>query len=280
MNTEARGPTGTLYVVGTPIGNLDDLSARAIAVLKNVDAIAAEDTRRTGGLLSRIGAKAPLIAYHEHNEREKAAQLLTRIAAGESIALVSDAGMPTISDPGWFLVGQARAQGLAVVSVPGPSAVTAALSIAGLPTDRFVFEGFLPRREAARRARLEELATETRTLVFFESVHRLGATIAAMAAAFGATRPAAIVRELTKLHESCYAGTLAELVEQIGNTVPRLGEFVVLVGGAAAVAPRDTAEVRRVYAILARAVPPREAVALTASITGQSRNAIYRLVRA
>jgi 16S rRNA (cytidine1402-2'-O)-methyltransferase len=280
MNTEARGPSGTLYVVGTPIGNLDDLSTRAIAVLKEVDAIAAEDTRRTGGLLSRIGAKAPLIAYHEHNEREKASQLLTRIVAGENVALVSDAGMPTISDPGWFLVARARARGLPVVSVPGPSAVTAALSIAGLPTDRFVFEGFLPRRAAARRARLEALATETRTLVFFESVHRLGAAIAAMAAAFGAARPAAIARELTKLHESCYTGTLAELSERLEQEVPHLGEFVVIVGGAPAVASPEWVDAKRVYEILARAVPPREAVALTASITGRSRNEIYRLVRA
>ena len=274
-------PSGVLYVVGTPIGNLDDLSSRAIDVLKHVDVIAAEDTRRTAGLLSRIGAKAPLIAYHDHNERERAPELLDRIAAGQRVAIVSDAGMPTISDPGWHVVAAARARGLDVVSVPGPSALTAALSIAGLPTDRFVFEGFLPRRDTARRARLEMLANEQRTLVFFEAVHRIAATLAAMAEVFGGARRAAIARELTKLHEACYTGTLAELVSRLEHDVPQRGEFVVLVGGAP-IEPRheEDVEVQRIYSILTRSLAPREAVALTAEISGVSRNAVYRVTRA
>jgi 16S rRNA (cytidine1402-2'-O)-methyltransferase len=280
MNTEAKGSAGTLYIVGTPIGNLDDLSARAIDVLKKVNAIAAEDTRRTAGLLSRIGAKAPLIAHHDHNEREETARLLDRVAAGENVALVSDAGMPTISDPGWYLVAQAQERALRVVSVPGPSAVTAALSIAGLPTDRFVFEGFLPRRAAARRARLEELALEARTLVFFESVHRLADSLAAMALAFGGARAAVVVRELTKLHESCYRGSLAELAARLDDEIPLLGEFVVLVGGAPTPPTPEAAEAERIYRLLEHSVPPREAVALTAAITGLSRNEVYRRTRA
>lgn len=280
MSTEAERRSGTLYVVGTPIGNLDDISGRASDVLKTVNSIAAEDTRRTARLLSRIGAKVPLIAYHDHNERDRAPALLDRIAAGENIALVSDAGMPTISDPGWYLVAQARARGLDVVSIPGPSALTAALSIAGLPTDRFVFEGFLPRRGAARRARLAELAAETRTLVFFESVHRLADALTAMIEVFGAARDAAIVRELTKVHESCYTGSLGTLAARLGNELPQLGEFVVLVRGAQWDSPRDAAEAHRVYAVLTRALPPRDAVALTAEITGLSRNQVYRLTRA
>jgi len=280
MSNEPRVSAGTLYVVGTPIGNLDDLSVRACEVLKRVNAIAAEDTRRTAGLLSRIGVKAPLIAYHEHNERERATALLDRVAAGQRIALVSDAGMPTISDPGWYLVAAARARGLEVISVPGPSAVTAALSIAGLPTDRFTFEGFLPRRAGPRRARLEALVNDPRTLVFFESVHRLAESLAAMHSGLGAERPAAVLRELTKLHESCYVGTLAELLARLEQDLPQRGEFVVIVAGASVRSSADAAEACRVYAILERSVGAQTAVAMTAEITGLSRNAVYRHTRA
>lgn len=222
---------GKLYVVGTPIGNLDDLTPRAREVLAAADVIAAEDTRRTRGLLSRIGVEARLIAYHEHNEEKRTAELLERVAGGESIALVSDAGTPLISDPGWRLVRAAREAGLDVVPVPGPSAAIVALCAAGLPTDRFVFEGFLPRRSGARAERLRELKHERRTLVFYEAVHRLAETLAALAEHFGADRGAALARELTKVHEQIRSGTIADLIAKLGAEIPLLGEFVIVVAG-------------------------------------------------
>jgi 16S rRNA (cytidine1402-2'-O)-methyltransferase len=270
---------GTLYVVGTPIGNLQDLSPRARDVLGRVDAIAAEDTRRTGGLLSSIGLKVPLIAHHEHNEEQRSADVVERLAAGESIALVSDAGMPLISDPGWRLVQRALHAGIPVQAVPGPSAVTAALSVSGLPTDRFVFEGFLPRREAARAARLKQLAAERRTIVLFESVHRVGETVAALIDAFGRDRAVSVARELTKIHEQTFAGSLADLAAALGERVPLLGEFVIVVAGTDIEAAADEAEVERVFNVLRRELPPGKAVALTAELTGVPRNRVYRLTR-
>jgi 16S rRNA (cytidine1402-2'-O)-methyltransferase len=222
---------GKLFVVATPIGNLDDLTPRAREVLAAVDVIAAEDTRHTRGLLSRIGVEARLIAYHEHNERERVAELLERLKSGATVALVSDAGTPLISDPGWRLVRSAREQGIEVAPVPGPSAAIAALCCAGLPTDRFVFEGFLPRSDGARAARLRELRSERRTLVFYESVHRLPETFAALVDHFGADREAALARELTKVHEQLRSGTLAALAASLGTEVPLLGEFVLVVAG-------------------------------------------------
>jgi 16S rRNA (cytidine1402-2'-O)-methyltransferase len=269
-------PAGTLFVVGTPIGNVSDLSERASRVLSLVDVIAAEDTRRTRGLLTRIGAKTPLIAYHDHNEAEVAPQLIERLAAGARIALVSDAGMPTISDPGMTLVALARSHGIAVHSVPGPCAATAALSVTGLPSDRYCFEGFLPRRAGQRKARLEALAHERRTMIFYESVHRIAATLTAMAEVFGSQRPAAVVRELTKLHESCYIDTLAELSAH--RDIEARGEFVIVVAGAPEVTDEDL-EVMRVYSVLAQQLEPKQAVALTAQLTGRARNDVYRLAR-
>ena len=271
--------SGTLYVVGTPIGNLDDLSLRARNVLGAVDLIVAEDTRRTRGLLSSIGLKRTLIAYHEHNERQRTPDLIARLAAGESLALVSDAGMPTISDPGVRLVRAALAESIPVVSVPGPSAETAALSISGLATDRFAFEGFLPRRSGARRERLGLLLAESRTMIFYESVHRLREAVVALAEAFGATRQAVIARELTKLHESVYRGTLAELASRLGEDIPLKGEFVVLVAGRTDIETASAAEVQRVFSILNNGTTAKEAVALTAKITGLSRNEVYQLTR-
>jgi 16S rRNA (cytidine1402-2'-O)-methyltransferase len=268
---------GRLYVVGTPIGNLGDLSERARSVLASADLIAAEDTRRTRGLLSSIGVGRPVIAYHEHNERERAADLLQRLEAGQSVALVSDAGMPLISDPGWALVRGALQRQIPVISVPGPSALVAALSVAGLPTDRFVFEGFLPRRAAARATRLAELASEPRTLVFFEAVHRIDATLAALAAAFGPERRAALARELTKQHESVYAGGLGELREGLGTLIPLKGEFVIVVAGAELTPATQDAE--RVYALLRSELAPDAALRLAAAITGVRRNELYRLTR-
>src|SRR5690606_30354856 len=238
---------GALYVVGTPIGNLDDLSPRAREVLGRVSAIAAEDTRRTSGLLSSIGLKKPLIAFHEHNEERRADAVLERLAQGESLALVSDAGMPLISDPGWRLVERAIEAGFDVLSVPGPSAVAAALSVSGLPTDRFVFEGFLPRKAHARDARLKALVAEERTLVLFESVHRLGETLPALVRIFGAERRACAARELTKLHEQVFRGTLEEIERALGAEIPLLGEFVLVLAGAGAPDAHSQADVRRIF---------------------------------
>lgn len=279
MNVSEDYPHGALFVVGTPIGNAGDLSARAADVLAHVDVIAAEDTRRTRGLLTRIGTKTQLIAYHDHSDAAVSAQLLERLAAGARVALVSDAGMPTISDPGMQLVARARERGIAVVSVPGPCAATAALSVSGLPSDRYCFEGFLPRRPGARSARLRELRSEPRTLIFYESVHRLAEALTALAEIFGAERRACIARELTKLHESVYSDTLGQLAARLGHDIELRGEFVIVVAGSAA-AVADDAEVARIYAVLAHELEPRQAVSLTARLTGRSRNDVYRLARA
>jgi 16S rRNA (cytidine1402-2'-O)-methyltransferase len=276
--TDTRPDRGKLYVVGTPIGNVDDLSPRARSVLAMADVIAAEDTRHTRGLLSRIGVESRLIAYHEHNETERVATLLEQLAAGKSVALVSDAGTPLISDPGWRLVHAAQAAGVTVVPVPGPCAAIAALSAAGLPTDHFVFEGFLPRRDGARAERLDALRHEPRTIVLYEAVHRIEATLAALCAAFGGERRAAIARELTKTHEQIVTGTLTELAARLESGIPALGEFVIVVAGAAATTP-DEAEAQRVYALLAAELPPDQALKLAGAITGVPRNVLYRLTR-
>jgi 16S rRNA (cytidine1402-2'-O)-methyltransferase len=271
--------SGTLFVVATPIGNLDDLSPRARETLCQVEIVAAEDTRRTRGLLSSIGAQPRVIACHEHNEDTRTEQLLERLRAGADIALVSDAGTPLISDPGWKLVTAALAAGIEVRTIPGPSAVVAALAVSGLATDRYVFEGFLPRRALQRTEHLRGLAREPRTLVFFESVHRLADTLRALAEELGASRRAVIARELTKVHEAVYAGSLEELRAGLGRSIPLLGEFVIVVAGSAEDVPVRASEIRRVFALLRDELPPDKATALTASITGASRNTVYRLTR-
>jgi 16S rRNA (cytidine1402-2'-O)-methyltransferase len=271
--------SGTLFVVATPIGNLEDLSPRARDTLCEVEIVAAEDTRRTRGLLSSIGAQPRVLAYHEHNEDARTAELIEKLRAGASIALVSDAGTPLINDPGWKLVAAAQDAGIEVRAIPGPSAVLAALAVSGLATDRYVFEGFLPRRAEQRAVHLRGLAHEPRTLVFFESVHRLADALSALEEELGAGRRATIARELTKLHEDVYTGSLAELKRELGRSIPLLGEFVIVVAGAAEDTPVEAEEIRRVYALLSAELPPDKATALTASITGASRNAIYRLTR-
>ena len=276
--TDIRSDRGRLYVVGTPIGNVDDLSPRARDVLAKADIIAAEDTRHTRALLSRIGVESRLIAYHEHNEAERVPSFLKQLERGVSIALVSDAGTPLISDPGWRLVNAAREAGIVVVPIPGPCAAIAALCAAGLPTDHFVFEGFLPRRTAARAERLQSLRAEQRTIVLYEAVHRVAETLAAVRAAFGDDRRAAIARELTKTHEQIATGTLGELAGRLGASIPLLGEFVLVVAGAPVTAP-DESEARRVYALLAAELAPDQALKLTAAVTGVSRNVLYRLTR-
>jgi len=271
---------GILYVIATPIGNLADLSLRAREVLATVDLVAVEDTRRGGRLLAHLGLDKKLWSLHEHNEDSQTSKLLAQLKRGRKLGLISDAGTPLISDPGFQLVAGAQAAGFTVVSVPGPSAVTAALSVAGLATDRFVFEGFLPRRAKQRRARLEALAAEPRTLVFFEAVHRIEAALAALAEVFGGERQATLARELTKLHEQVLGGSLADLSAAIGDKVPLLGEFVIVVAGAKARPVADDDEIQRVYRLLAEELPPAKAVALCAKITGRSRNAVYALTRA
>ena len=268
--------SGTLWVVATPIGNLDDLSARARSVLGSVVVIAAEDTRHTRHLLQHFGLATPLLALHEHNEAGVVAALLARLAAGEDLALVSDAGTPLISDPGFRLVRAARAAGLRVAPVPGPAALIAALSVAGLPSERFVFEGFLPAKAGARRQYLAALVGEARTLVFYEAPHRLEATLADLAAAFGSERPAALARELTKLHETVIDATLGDLMARVAaDADQRRGEIVLIVGGNDAQAAQALAEGRRLYALLRGELAPARAARIAAEFTGASRRALY-----
>jgi len=270
---------GTLFVVATPIGNLDDVSARALEVLASVDVVLAEDTRHTAKLLERHRVRARSVSLHDHNEDRVAPDLVARMAAGESMALVCDAGTPLVSDPGYRLVRLTREGGVRVSPVPGPSALIAALSVAGLPTDRFAFEGFLPARAGARRRRLVDLAAETRTLVFYEAPHRVVATVADLAAAFGGEREAVLARELTKRFETVHGGSLAALPAWLAERPERLrGEFVIVVAGAAPRAASDRLDDadQHVLAVLADALPAREAAALAARITGQARNRLYR----
>jgi len=270
---------GNLYVIATPIGNLGDLGSRARELLGSVDLVAAEDTRRSGRLLQHLGLDARLVSLHEHNEDAQTANLIAELEAGRSVALISDAGTPLISDPGLRLVAGARASGIPVIPIPGPSAITAALSVSGLATDRFVFEGFLPRKESARRERLKVLSSEPRTLVFFEAVHRIQATVADLSSHFGPDRDATLARELTKLHEQIITGRLADLDAALGQRIPLRGEFVIVVAGRDAEVDTDDAQTRRVYGLLAEALPPSDAVTLCARITGRSRNDVYALTR-
>jgi 16S rRNA (cytidine1402-2'-O)-methyltransferase len=272
--------SGRLQVVATPIGNLADLSERARSALAEANVIAAEDTRHTGALLKAAGIATPLVSLHEHNEAQRAPELLARLAAGETVALVSDAGTPLLSDPGFELVRLAAQAGYTVVAIPGPSAITAALAVAGLPTDRFCFEGFLAARERERRAQLHALAAETRTLVFFEAPHRIAATLGDMAAAFGAERSAVVARELTKLHETIYRGSLGELALRARDE-PNFarGEITLVVHGASPTAQAiDETHLRRTVEILARELPPGRVAAVAAQLTGAPRAAAYALV--
>lgn len=268
---------GTLWVVATPIGNLEDISARALATLRQVDLIAAEDTRHSQTLLQHFAIDRPMLALHEHNEAGQVDALLERLHNGDDIALICDAGTPLISDPGFRLVRAARAAGLRVSTAPGPCAAIAALSIAGLPSDRFVFEGFLSAKASARRERLQALATEPRTLVFYESCHRISATLADMQAAFGADREAVLARELSKLFETVLAAPLADLANMVeADPNQRRGEFVLLVAGNEVTLDAKIIEGRRVAALLAADLPPAKAAKLAAAITGAPRKALYK----
>ena len=274
--TAGARAAGTLHVVATPIGNLGDLSPRAVEVLRSVAAVCAEDTRRTRQLLAHSGIEQPLLPLHEHNEEAHAARLVARMLDGDSLALVSDAGTPLVSDPGYRLVRAARAAGLRVSPVPGPCAFVAALSVAGLPSDRFVFEGFLPAKAAARRERLSALASETRTLAFYESSHRIEEALADMRDAFGGERAAVLARELTKVFETVLDGSLASLAARVAaDPDQRKGEFAVLVAGAGTDEDARIAEGRRLYAKLGEHLPPSTAAKLAAELTGAPRKALY-----
>lgn len=269
---------GTLYVVATPIGNRGDLSPRAQEVLGAVGTVLAEDTRRTRPLLRDLGISTPVIAVHEHNERRRARDIVQRIADGESFALVSDAGTPLVSDPGLVLVRAALDAGLQVSPVPGACAAVAALSVAGLPTDRFTFEGFLPAKAVARRKVLESLRQEPRTMVFHEAVHRIRDTLDDLTAVFGAARPACIARELTKLHETVRTGVLGELAAWAHDDADVVrGEIVLIVQGADLQdAPSTGIDPHLLVQLLAEELPAGKAAALAARVTGASRKALYQ----
>jgi 16S rRNA (cytidine1402-2'-O)-methyltransferase len=270
---------GQLQVIATPIGNMGDLSTRAREALESSDLIAAEDTRHTLALLQAMGISRPMLSLHSYNESQRVPDLLARLEAGEVIALVSDAGTPLLSDPGFELVSQAARAGFEVLAIPGPSAITTALAVAGLPTSRFCFEGFLPARERERRAELAKLAHEPRTLVFFEAPHRIAETLADMAQELGGEREAVVARELTKTHETIYRGTLAELTAQAqGDANFQRGELTVVVHGA----PPTTSTVdqqllRRAVELLSKELPPSRAAAIAAQLTGATRSEAYAL---
>lgn len=272
--------TGSLYVVATPIGNLDDMSVRALKVLREVALIAAEDTRHSLRLMQHFGIATPLAACHEHNERDEGSRFIARLLAGDDVALISDAGTPLISDPGYHLVRQARAAGIQVVPVPGACALIAALSAAGLPSDRFIFEGFLPAKTVGRKARLQLLKEEPRTVIFYEAPHRILECLQDLEEIFGADRPAVLGRELTKTFETLKGLPLGELrafVESDSNQ--QRGECVVLVAGWSEPEGEDVigAEARRVLDLLLQEMPLKRAAALAAEITGVRKNLLYQV---
>jgi 16S rRNA (cytidine1402-2'-O)-methyltransferase len=269
--------SGILYIVATPIGNLADLSSRAVEVLGSVDLIAAEDTRHSGKLMQFCSIQTPLQSLHEHNERELAPRLVEDMLSGRSIALISDAGTPLISDPGFKLVRLARQAAVQVVPIPGPSALICALSASGLPTDRFVFEGFLPAKRSARRNRLEQLGGETRSLVFFESSHRIVDCLRDCEAVFGAQRQAVVARELTKQFETIHGDTLEKLAQWVsGDPNQQRGEIVLLVQGRTETESHQvTPEAERILLMLLDELPLKKAAKLAARMTGVNKRALY-----
>lgn len=279
LSSAQSSTMGTLYVVATPIGNLDDITARALQVLRDVSLIAAEDTRHSARLMQHFGIGTPLAACHEHNEREQGSHFIARLLSGSDVALISDAGTPLISDPGYHLVRNARAAGIRVVPVPGPSALITALSAAGLPSDRFIFEGFLPAKTAGRRARLEQVKEEPRTLIFYEAPHRILECLEDMQLVFGDERPALLARELTKTFETLKGLPLAELAAWVGaDSNQQRGECVVLVAGWQAPEGEDalSTEALRVLDLLLQDLPLKRAAALAAEITGVRKNLLYQ----
>lgn len=268
---------GCLYIVAMPIGNRGDITERAKQVLSAVDLIAVEDTRHSRPLLQMLAITTPLLALHEHNEQKLVARLVDQLTAGDTIALISDAGTPLISDPGFPLVRACQQAGVRVIPVPGPSALICALSAAGLPTDRFLFEGFPARSGPARREQFRRLKDEGMTLIFYESSHRILDSLADMAAVFGEDRPAVIARELTKLHETILSQSLGSLVELVSRDLnQQKGEFVVLVAGAVRDAEAIDPETQRILEILLEEMPTKQAATLAAKITGIKKNRLYQ----
>jgi 16S rRNA (cytidine1402-2'-O)-methyltransferase len=268
-----------LYVVATPIGNLEDISYRAVRILSEADLIAAEDTRHSRVLLSHYNIATPMMSLHDHNEAQVEKPILERITKGEAIALISDAGTPLISDPGYRLVCAAREAGLPVYSIPGPSAVTAALSIAGLPPDRFAFEGFLPSKTTARKKKLAELLTETRTLVFFESSHRIKATIDDMTSVFGEERLVAVCRELTKKFETVMRAPLVDIGIQLAEDKNQSrGEFVIVMGGYEGSESESLANARKTAMALLEYLPASQAARVAAKLNDVPRRKVYQLL--
>jgi 16S rRNA (cytidine1402-2'-O)-methyltransferase len=268
--------SGSLYIVATPIGNLDDISLRTKEVLTSVDLIAAEDTRHSRIMLSRLGIKTRLISYHDHNERRQAAGLLDKIHAGLNIGLISDAGTPLINDPGYHLVSAAHEAGIKVVPIPGPCALITALSVSGLPTDRFIFEGYLPVKSAGRRKRLYDLLTETRTMIFYEAPHRVPEFIEDAIFVFGKDRLVTIARELTKIHETIHRVSLGNFQELLNSKQACLkGEFVILLQGGPCQQEHND-DIQRILKILLVTVSLKDAVDLAAKITGRKRNEVYK----
>lgn len=282
MNEPEHPPSGRVVLVATPIGNLADVSPRARAALEAADVVASEDTRHTGRLLAHLGIEAAQVSHHEHNERERAAGLVQRAAAGEMVVVVSDAGTPLVADPGLAVVRAAVDAGVPVEAVPGPAAFLQALVLSGLPTDRFAFEGFLARKPVARRRQLDALADEPRTLVWYVAPHRAAAELADAAKAFGGDRPAALARELTKRFEEVRRGTLTSLAAELAETQPR-GELTLVVAGAP---ERGHGEVDMDALVVEtgrridEGVPMRDAVRDVAAAYGARRRALYEAVLA
>jgi 16S rRNA (cytidine1402-2'-O)-methyltransferase len=270
---------GTLYVVATPIGNLQDLSERARQVLAGASLVAAEDTRHSRQLLEAHGIETRLVSVHEHNESERVPEILATLHGGASVALVSDAGTPLISDPGLRIVRAVIDAGIEVRAVPGPCAAIAALSISGLATERFGFEGFLPQKPGARREQIAALASDTRTLIFYEAPHRVVECLADLSAILGSQRPAVVARELTKVFETVYRGSLAELARRAeGDADMQRGEIVIIVEGRAGSSDdAERAELERVLTVLVAELPVSQAASLAAKLTGASRNLAYQL---
>ena len=279
MSNEVTGKT--LYLVGTPIGNLGDMTLRGIQVLRDVDTIAAEDTRHTGKLLHHFEIQTPQISYHQHNEQQRIPELIAQLQAGKSIALVTDAGMPGISDPGYLIVAACVAAGIRVIPIPGVTAVITAVSASGLPSDRFVFEGFLPAKGEERRTRLEAVAGEARTLVFYESPHRLRQTLADFAATFGAERQIAIGRELTKLHEEFWRGDIGAAIAHYTQVEPQ-GEYAIVLAGAPVSHPTlsDEAIDRALLELMLNGTSRSQASRIVAEQISQSRRYVYQLALA
>lgn len=269
-------PLGRLFVVATPIGNLEDLSPRARRVLAEVALIAAEDTRHSAPLLRHFSIATPLTAYHEHNETQATPELVDKLQQGADVALISDAGTPLVSDPGYRLVAAARAAGIEVLAVPGACAAVAALSISGLPSDRFVFEGFLPARATARRERLRALAAEERTLVLYESSHRIVECLEDLASVLGGERQVCLTRELTKLHEQAVTGSAQQLLDWLAaDANRRRGEFVLLLTGRPAAVTSAEMDAEQLLRVLLEELPPAQAARLAARLTGHAKKDLY-----